>query len=58
LIWPIKTAPAGRWLNVKLLKIAWKNVVLGKPAGKLHFYIITGRKFLRSVSTARSFKTI
>jgi len=40
---------------VKLLKIALKNVVPGKPAGKFLFYIITGRKFLRNVSTARYF---
>jgi hypothetical protein len=53
LLWKIKTAPVGRWWNVQLLKIARKNVDPGKPAGKLHFYIITGRKFLRNVSTAR-----
>jgi hypothetical protein len=43
---------------VKLLKTALTNVNLGKPAGKLPFFIITGKKFLRNANIAWSFKAM
>jgi len=55
--WRKKTVPAGRWWNVKFLKIALTSANPEKPAGKLPFYIITGRRFLRNVGIARYFKT-
>jgi len=42
-------------ITVRLLRIALKKADLEKPAGKIPFYIITGRKFLSGVSTAKYF---